>query len=69
MNKFPERFLTGTDFVNSINNTEKNYKEELRITSLILNDLNNKAFRQIALGQNYLDLIHSKYKAPDICKP
>ncbi len=67
MNKFPERFLTGTDFVNSINKTEQNYKEELRITSLILNDLNNKAFRQIALGQNYLDLIHSKYKAPVIC--
>ena len=69
MNKFPERFLTGTDFVNSITKNEKIYKEELRITSLIVNDLNNKAFRQIALGQNYLDLIHSKYKAPNICIP
>jgi len=69
MNKFPERFLTGTDFVNSITKNEKIYKEELRITSLIVSDLNNKAFRQIALGQNYLDLIHSKYKAPYICRP
>lgn len=66
MNKWPTRFLTGTDFVASFTKTEKVYKEELRITSLITNELNDKAFRQIALGQNYLDITRSKYKAPEV---
>jgi hypothetical protein len=67
MNKHPTRFLTGTDFVASINKNEKIYKKELTITSKILQSLNNYAYRRIALGQNYLDLIRSKYKAPRLC--
>lgn len=67
MNKHPTRFLTGTDFVSSITKSEKIYKKELRITSNILKYLNNYAYQRIALGQNYLDLIRSNYKAPKLC--
>jgi predicted TIM-barrel fold metal-dependent hydrolase len=67
MNKHPTRFLTGTDFVSHISKTEKTYKKDLKVTSNILKYLNNYAYRRIALGQNYLDLIRSNYKAPRIC--
>jgi hypothetical protein len=67
MNKHPTRFLTGTDFVSSITKNEKTYKRELKFTSSILKYLNNYAYQRIALGQNYLDMIHSTYKAPKIC--
>jgi len=67
MNKHPTRFLTGTDFVSSITKSEKIYKNELKITSSILKYLNNYAYQRIALGQNYLDLIRSNYKAPKLC--
>jgi hypothetical protein len=67
MNKYPTRFLTGTDFVSSITKNEKIYKRDLKLTSNILKYLNDYAYRRIALGQNYLDIIHSTYKAPKIC--
>ena len=67
MNKHPTRFLTGTDFVSHINKSEKIYKRELKDTSSILKYLNNYAYRRITLGQNYLDMIRSTYKAPNIC--
>jgi predicted TIM-barrel fold metal-dependent hydrolase len=67
MNKHPTRFLTGTDFVSHISKTEKTYKNELKITSSILKYLNDYAYQRIVLGQNYLDMIHSTYKAPKLC--
>jgi hypothetical protein len=67
LNKYPTRFLTGTDFVSSVNKNEKTYKRDLKLTSSILKYLNNYAYQRIALGQNYLDMIHSTYKAPKIC--
>ena len=67
MNKYPTRFLTGTDFVSSVNESEKTYKKALKITSSILKYLDDNAYKCIVLGQNYLDLINSKYKAPKIC--
>ena len=67
MNKHPTRFLTGTDFVSYISKTEKTYKTELKETSSILKYLNNYAYMRIVLGQNYLDMIRSTYKAPKIC--
>ena len=67
MNNHPTRFLTGTDFVSYISKTEKTYKKELKETSSILKYLNNYAYQRIALGQNYLELIRSNYKAPKIC--
>ena len=66
INKWPSRFLPGSDYVGSIKN--KNYGTELTITSKILKDVNDVAFRRIALGQNYFDITHSKYLAPPICK-
>jgi hypothetical protein len=66
-NSFPRRFLTGTDYVNSITKSEDDYREELRVTSIVMQDLNDEAYRYICLGQNYLDIIGSRYKAPRIC--
>ena len=67
INKWPRRFLPGSDFLAAIKNTEKDYKRELNLTSDILKDVNNEAFRRIALGQNYFDLSNSKYVAPHVC--
>ena len=67
MNKYPTRFLTGTDFVASVNKSEKTYIKALKITSNILKYLDDYAYQRISLGQNYLDLIGLKYKAPKIC--
>jgi len=67
MNKHPTRFLTGTDFLSHVSKTENTYKKELKVTSSILKYLNNYAYQRIALGQNYLDLIRSNYKAPKLC--
>ena len=66
INKWPTRFLPGSDYIGSIKNT--NYNEEHIITSQILKDINDIAFRRIALGQNYFDITNSKYIAPPICK-
>jgi hypothetical protein len=43
------------------------YKEELEVTSRINKDLSDEAFRGIALGQNYFDLLGLKRRAPLIC--
>ncbi len=68
-NKWPKRFLPGTDFLASANKNAKIYKKELQITSAILKDLNDDAFRRIALGQNYFDISRmSQFQAPQICQ-
>jgi hypothetical protein len=67
LNKWPKRFLPGTDFISAIKNNEKDYKKELKLTSSIFKDVNDDAFRRIALGQNYFDISKSKYVAPSIC--
>lgn len=69
LNKWPKRFLPGTDFISAIKNSEKDYKRELNLTSNILKSLNDDAFRRIALGQNYFDIsnANAKYMAPKIC--
>jgi hypothetical protein len=68
LNKWPRRFLPGTDFIAEQSQSAKNYRKELHVTSNILNYVNNEAFRRIALGQNYLDLLQTqKYQAPNIC--
>jgi len=67
LNKWPKRFLPGTDFIGSINKTSIDYKNSLKKTSNILKYVNNNAFRCIALGQNYFDLLGLDYKAPKIC--
>jgi predicted TIM-barrel fold metal-dependent hydrolase len=67
INKWPKRFLPGTDFVAEIHKDYKNYKSDLEKTSDILKYVNDEAFRRIALGQNYFDLLRLPLIAPDIC--
>ncbi len=66
-NEYPERILTGTDFVASSGKTFETYREELDITSRINKHLNDNAFRNIALGGNYSRLLDLGYRAPQIC--
>ena len=66
-NAYSERILPGTDFVASANKTFDIYQKELRETSKILSYLNDKAFRNIALGQNYFRLLNLDYTAPPVC--
>lgn len=67
MNKWPKRFITGTDFVASVDKTEQIYVEEVKLTSAVLERVDDVAYRQIALGQNYFDLLKLDYTAPQIC--
>ena len=41
--------------------------EEVEVKSDILKDLDDTAFRNIALGQNYFNLLALPYKAPTVC--
>lgn len=68
INDFSTRILPGTDFVAAANKTPSTYKEEIKINSDILKDINDDAFRNIALGQNYFNLLGLPYRAPEICK-
>ena len=67
MNDHSERILPGTDFVASTNKSFARYREELQATSRILRHLDDTAFRNIALGQNYFRLLGLDYQAPPIC--
>lgn len=69
-NRYPKRILAGTDFVAAGNKNREIYKEEAEVTGSILADISDEAFRAIALGQNYFDLVPSlsqKFEAPSIC--
>ena len=67
MNKWPQRFITGTDFVASSDKTEQIYGEEVNMTSAVLARVDDVAYRQIALGQNYFDLLKLDFTAPKVC--
>jgi predicted TIM-barrel fold metal-dependent hydrolase len=67
INKWPKRFLPGTDYIAGINNTYSNYKYDLKETSNILKYVNDEAFRRIALGQNYFELLRVPFHAPEVC--
>ena len=67
MNAHSERILPGTDFVASANKGFAQYREELEATSRILRHLDDAAFRNIALGQNYFRLLGLDYQAPPLC--
>ena len=57
LNEYSERILPGTDFVASGNKTFEVYREELETTSRIIRHLDDTAFRNIALGENYFRLL------------
>ncbi|MES0488558.1 MAG: hypothetical protein ABUK01_01100 [Leptospirales bacterium] len=67
-NEYSARILPGTDFVAGENKTFQIYKEEVEVNSDILKDVDNKAFQNIALGDNYFKLLELPYKAPRICE-
>ncbi|MBR7888293.1 amidohydrolase family protein [Marinomonas sp. A79] len=67
MNDYSERILPGSDFVAFRGNNFHVYQQELNATSRIHQFLDDNAFRNIALGQNYFDLLKLDYQAPQIC--
>lgn len=66
-NAYSSRILPGTDFVAAHVKTFDIYAEELAVTSRILAELDDDAFRDIALGQSYFDILGLAYEAPAIC--
>ena len=67
INAHSERFLPGTDFVASANKNYDVYQTELEVTGHIHQYLDDEAFRNIALGQNYFRLLNMDYEAPPVC--
>ena len=67
LNDYSERILPGTDFLASRDKDIDVYRTELGVTSQILRDLDDNAFRNIALGQNYFRLLGLDYTAPPVC--
>jgi len=68
-NQYSTRILPGSDFVAAGTKNYDKYAHELEITSRALRAVNDEAFRNIALGENYFRLLGLDYQAPPICKP
>lgn len=68
INKYSDRILPGTDFLASRRKNHEVYEKELDVNSRINKYLNDEAFRNIALGQNYFRLLNLDYEAPQICR-
>lgn len=68
LNKYSDRVLPGTDFVALHTKDFQVYREELEVTSRINLWLDDEAFRNIALGENYFRLLNLDYSAPQICQ-
>lgn len=70
INRNSGRIITGSDYVAYKNKQPAyNYSDELKNSSAMNAYLNDKAFRDIALGQTYLTLLgmNKMYNAPQIC--
>ena len=67
LNEYSRRVVPGTDFVASHRKTFRKYRDDLEVTSRIYRYLNDTAFRNIALGQNYFELLGLDYRAPPVC--
>ena len=67
-NAYPTRILNGTDFVAAVDKPFEQYWKELEVTSRVNRRLNDEAFRQIALGENYFRLLNLDYVAPPVCR-
>ncbi|WP_052286418.1 amidohydrolase family protein [Streptomyces sp. 769] len=68
LDRNPTRAIPGTDFVASRNKDFQVYQEELEVTSRINKALDDTAFRDIALGENYFRLLGIKETAPQVCR-
>ena len=64
---YSTRILPGSDFVAADYKTWEDYAHELEVTSRALRVLGDEAFRNIALGQNYFELMDLPYEAPPLC--
>ena len=67
LNEYSRRMLPGTDFVASRRRTYEDYRDDLVVTSRVFKYLNDTAFRDIALGRNYFELLGLDYRAPPVC--
>ena len=67
LNAHSERILPGTDFLASRDKDLEVYRTELEVTGRIHQYLDDDAFRNIALGQNYFRLLGLEYEAPLVC--
>ena len=67
LNEYSERILPGTDFLASRDKNFEVYRAELEVTGRILRYLDDTAFRNIALGENYFRLLGLDYRAPRVC--
>ncbi len=67
-NAYPTRILNGSDFVAAVDKPFEQYWKELEVTSRVNRRLNDEAFRQIALGENYFRLLNLDYVAPPVCR-
>lgn len=66
-NEYSTRILAGSDFVAAGSKEYQQYAKELDVTSRALRFLDNDAFRNIALGENYFRLLKLDYAAPPVC--
>ena len=69
LEEYSDRILPGSDFLAEADKTFDTYSDELKVTSDILTDLSDQAFRNIALGENYFRILGLDYSAPEICSP
>ena len=67
LNAHADRVLPGTDFLASRDKDVDVYRTELEVTSRIFQRVDDQAFRQIALGGNYIRLLGLPYEPPTVC--
>ena len=67
-NSYPTRMLPGSDFVAAGTKDYAKYENEIDITSRVLRLLTDEAFRNIALGENFLRFMGIGYTAWRLCK-
>jgi len=70
LNSYPTRLLPGSDFVASEKKTAADYERESLLSFDLFPEIDDTAFRNIALGQNYFNItpkLSDKYEAPQIC--
>ncbi|KGE03197.1 putative 5-oxo-L-prolinase [Pseudohaliea rubra DSM 19751] len=66
-NDYSDRLLAGSDFVAAGSKGFDDYARELEVTSRVLRFLDDRAFRNVALGENYFRLMDLPYHAPALC--
>jgi len=66
-NEYSDRILPGSDFVAAGTKQYGDYARELEVTGRVHRFLDDEAFRNIALGENYFRLMDLDYHAPTVC--